>query len=157
MSGPIHIIHLEGCTVAVTEGRDLRPLKAVLGIDDDIGHRPNGAPYLLQDLARHISISHSRHFIALAVSDAAVGIDVEEWRPVLPKVVGRVTHPQDAETDPLRLWTAKEALFKAMSGLEDAPKVISEIAVPTFGYRLTYCWLTEQALLAVALPECRCV
>ncbi|WP_428819257.1 4'-phosphopantetheinyl transferase family protein [Microbulbifer sp. MCCC 1A16149] len=87
----------------------------------------NGKPLLASMPDLHFSLSHSGQWIALAVScEAPVGIDIEQ--PSKPRDFLRIArhyfHPQERallEAPPLelmpthfyRLWTMKEAFFKA--------------------------------------------
>lgn len=90
-----------------------------LGAGTTLGHHESGAPYVIgSDI--NISISHSRHYAAIAISAASpIGIDIEEQRRQLRRVAHRVMSEAElksyAITDPLLLqaWTLKEALYKA--------------------------------------------
>lgn len=88
---------------------------------------PSGKPLLASAPELHFSLSHSGQWIALAVScEAPIGIDIEQ--PLKPRDFLRIArhyfHPQECtllesppnELMPLhfyRLWTMKEAFFKA--------------------------------------------
>lgn len=82
-----------------------------------------GAPYLSLAGVRsetRISVSHSRHFAAFAYGPcAALGIDIEEDRPQLERVIERILSPAEAilcnirHYGRLEAWTLKEALYKA--------------------------------------------
>lgn len=90
-------------------------LIAYAGLTGPVEHRNSGAPYLAAHPELHISVSHSRRLAALAVSRHPVGIDVEEWRDNLPRVLPRVLSDTElaAWSDhPLEAWTAKESLYK---------------------------------------------
>ena len=66
-----------------------------------------------------LSLSHSGDYAAAAVSDRPVGIDIERLRPVSPGILRLfATENEQAlfggtEENILRLWTLKEAYFKA--------------------------------------------
>lgn len=86
-----------------------------------VGHKPSGAPYLIDNPLVNISISHCRHLVAVALDqERKVGIDIEEPREQqLERVISHILsdderHIFDVNT-PLRLraWTLKEAAFKA--------------------------------------------
>lgn len=111
------------------DSRRLREQAAVARLIDKhigknlrLGHRPDGSPFI-EGVDINISISHSRHYAALAWSpEARVGIDIEELRPgQLARVSGKFLSRVEAETigdDPLgllRVWTLKEAAFKAVT------------------------------------------
>ena len=97
----------------------------------------SGQPVILmKDKKLCASISHSGNFAAAAVSDTAVGIDIEEMRDVPEGVVRRAfvdeeaDYVNSAETEEekkqrfLQIWTAKEAYLKLKgTGLRDIEKV----------------------------------
>lgn len=85
-------------------------------------HDDKGAPCLLEYPQLHVSISHCRAAVAVAVSsDGPVGIDIECRRKIGPSLAERVCTAAEqadiaASDDPemafLRLWTRKEAVLK---------------------------------------------
>lgn len=87
------------------------------------GHDSTGVPVAIVDgtpLRCRISLSHSATHAVLAVARAAsdIGVDIEEPRPSLSRVVERILSPAeraDCDTQDSRLlaWTMKEALYKA--------------------------------------------
>lgn len=113
-------------------------LSAVLGPGTRITHEESGAPQIasespadhlpapanlsdLSDTLPEISISHSTATaaIALAPRGTAFGIDIEAPREQLRRVASRLISPDDRLPDLdlftlLRLWTAKEAVYKAL-------------------------------------------
>lgn len=116
-------------------------LSAVLGPGARITHEESGAPQIvsespaghlpspadlsdpsdLSDPLPEISISHSTATaaIALAPRGTAFGIDIEAPREQLRRVASRLISPDDRLPDLdlftlLRLWTAKEAVYKAL-------------------------------------------
>lgn len=102
----------------------------------------NGRPFL-KDSKLFISISHSDEMVVCAVSDRAVGIDIERLKPIKAGLIDRVcTEPErnyvlkgakpDAEeiTDKgiitrfYEIWTGKEAYFKSTgTGITDFKSV----------------------------------
>ena len=87
--------------------------------DTDLFYDNNGKPFLKD--GKHISISHSFSFSAVAVSDNAIGIDVEKQRPkvgiIASKFIGYETHYLDTnKTDYIKkltvIWCIKESLYK---------------------------------------------
>lgn len=111
-------------------------IEAALGHPCDILHRPDGSPVAACG-GVEISLSHSRHYAALAVSHIGrIGIDIEESRPAqLRRVAPRVLSPAemavyDTDEDLLRAWTLKEAAYKAV---QDAPADLRHIALPLDG------------------------
>lgn len=87
-----------------------------------VEHDDRGAPYLPAYPSLHISISHCRNAVAVAVSDKGpVGIDIECRRRIGDGLAGRVCSPDEQQVirssaDPtmefLHLWTRKEAVLK---------------------------------------------
>lgn len=96
-----------------------------LGVSEEIGHDRSGAPFLERNPEIRISISHSAQIAAVAVgspSDGLFGIDVETAsRQQLLKVVPRITsekellYAKSMEEGYAKVWTAKEAVYKAVS------------------------------------------
>lgn len=103
-----------------------------LGITPDtLAHAPTGKPYLTNSYAgANISISHSPTVAAVAVApvvDGPFGIDIEninrsQFQRVLPRILSVVEQTFVLNpSEPLNLaraWTAKEAVFKAVSSSE---------------------------------------
>lgn len=101
--------------------------KAYLSVDS----AENGRPFL-RGSQLYISLSHSNDCVACAFSQAPIGIDVEKIRPVKAEVIKRVCTEEeeafvlcgdetvseitDRETLKrfFKVWTAKEAYFKAL-------------------------------------------
>lgn len=114
------IDHEDGESRADAEKRTIEGLVAeIFGENTTVGHKASGAPFI-PDSDTQISISHSRHFAALACSRLrTVGVDIEEHREQLRRVAPRVLSAEEMEvysaTDNLllRAWTLKEALYKA--------------------------------------------
>lgn len=104
----------------------------LLGVDAwalELGHRcpscdaaDHGAPYIRgHDI--HVSLSHSREWVAAIASASRCGIDVEAVRadPPLPSALSPREHEWTLrQPDPAaaftRLWVRKEALIKAGHG-----------------------------------------
>ena len=99
-----------------------------------LDHDVHGAP-LLVGSPLHISISHSRHFAAIALHPhLRIGIDIEEPRgEQLAKVKTRFVHPDDPPIDLLTAWTIKEAVYKA-AGIPGLSLLDIRIVAPTFAY-----------------------
>lgn len=80
-----------------------------------------GKPYFTEG-PLHFSISHTRHHVFCALSDAPIGIDAEEQdRKVSPKLAEKILSPEElaqyrAAPDPnralLTFWVLKEAAGK---------------------------------------------
>lgn len=88
-----------------------------LGPDVRVLHEPDGSP-LLAGSPLHVSISHSRHYVAIALHPQwRIGVDIEEPRPEqLRRVISKFLAPEELPAWADRLlaaWTCKEAVFKA--------------------------------------------
>lgn len=112
-----------------------RLVREAFGGDARLGHHATGAPLVMGVPGSVcISLSHSRHTCVLAVGleDRHIGVDIDAPRPQLGRVFHRFSNPADVYAVPasaytmLRLWTAKEAVFKA-AGCEEL--TVSRIAV----------------------------
>lgn len=137
-----------------------RILAMMLGHDASIGHDASGAPYVEGRRDLFISVSHCADTAAVAVSrDCPVGVDIERPSPRLERVVPRVMHSDEPQgIDPLRAWTAKEAVFKCAAS---PGMVLSDIcldatatmAVTPDGTRFAVCHTATGLALAVRLPK----
>lgn len=74
-----------------------------------------------EDIPLHFSLSHSGNTVACAVSDANIGLDVEENLKHRPQVAerffteaeqGRLSDASDKGCEFARIWTAKESALK---------------------------------------------
>ena len=76
-------------------------------------YHANGQPYLEN---RHISISHTRDYVAIAISESPIGIDIEHKGRNALAVANSFLQQQELDNitaeDALRLWVIKEAAFK---------------------------------------------
>ncbi len=95
-----------------------------VGPDVRLLHDPDGAP-LLAGSPMHVSVSHSRHFAAIALHPCLrVGVDIEEPRPEqLRRVIAKfLTEPELPLWNDrlLAAWTCKEAVYKA-AGVRNLP------------------------------------
>lgn len=91
-------------------------LKAMTGRDAEIGHEPSGKPILD---GFHISISHTKGFVAIILSDAVdVGVDIEYRSDRINRIASRFMRPDEQAADTeqrLIVWCAKEAAYKYFS------------------------------------------
>jgi len=97
-------------------------LKELTGSEPDIAYRNSGAPYL-PDSGLHISISHTKGFVAVILSpDKPVGIDIEYRSERIHRIKSRFLCEDEldllgsnpATNDLLVCWSAKETVFKMM-------------------------------------------
>ena len=81
--------------------------------------KENGTPYL--DTQKYCSLSHTQNYAAAVVSHKQVGIDVEIYRENIVKIAPKFVHKKEMFAlhnenqifSLTRLWTAKEAVYKA--------------------------------------------
>ena len=86
-----------------------------------LNHDPNGIPRL--ESGQQISISHTKTLAGIALGTKPVGIDIEVFRPKIRQIATRFLHADetfvlngDQVIEKLTLiWTAKEALYKALN------------------------------------------
>ncbi len=99
----------------------VRRLMHQLGIASPIAYLPSGKPYLKDD-ERHITISHTRGYAAVAISETnPIGLDIEQRTDKVCRVQHKFLSPEEKSLLPsekkniealLIIWTAKEAMFK---------------------------------------------
>lgn len=92
--------------------------------DSKIEKTVEGKPFFLFNENLHFSISHTKEFIAIAISGKPVGIDIEKTRKYNKAVVNRFFHPKEIELMEetkdedqqdiifTKIWTIKEAYVK---------------------------------------------
>ena len=102
----------------------------------------NGKPYLNGATGFCFNLSHAGEYVMLAVSDAEIGCDIEQIRPVDPALAGRVLTPdeyrsfevcREADRDELfcRYWVAKESVLKTRGdGLSADPASVRILLDP---------------------------
>ena len=84
-------------------------------------HDSNGIPLL--ESGQQLSISHTKNFAGIALGTKPLGIDIEVFRPKIRRIATRFLHADetfvlngDQVIEKLTLiWTAKEALYKALN------------------------------------------
>ena len=97
-------------------------LKKMLGEEKQISYTTTGKPYLA-DSSYHISISHTKAYVALALDENyPVAVDIEQISSRVEKIRSRFMSETEeqhlSKTQPLihllLHWSAKEALYKYM-------------------------------------------
>lgn len=90
----------------------------LLGEDKEIDYQNGGRPFLT-DNSYHISISHTKGYVAILLHKTkVVGIDIETISERVNKVAHKFISPQEyidetqATAHKLLHWSAKESLFK---------------------------------------------
>lgn len=78
-----------------------------------------GKPYL-KDCKLQFNVSHSGDYVAIAISESPVGIDIQETKSIKDGMYRKVVQPEeqvligeDRQKDFLRLWSLKESFVKA--------------------------------------------
>ena len=136
-------------------------IKHLLGEAKAIKHHANGMPYINGCTDLFVSISHSKKSIAVAISAAPIGIDLEEidrkQYSLLKKYASQteqnwVENNQDATEKQLIsaiIWSAKEAIYKLAN--TEGLLFESEIEITPFNPN------TENSFLATYRNEpCKC-
>ena len=110
-----------------------------------IRYHSNGKPFFAGN-NMHISISHTKDIVAIAISGHPIGIDVETAsRNALavtssflkPCEMAELQNVQDQANEAVRLWSAKEAAFKLAS---EKVAILKEIGITKNAnfYTVTY-------------------
>ena len=102
-------------------------------LDSPISHTDKGRPWLEEHPDCALSISHSQHWLAIAIGPLGtpLGIDVEEKAQQAERTLPRYSSNEEQAllekygVPPIQLWTAKEAVYKAHS--EQLSKGINQI------------------------------
>ena len=96
-------------------------LNEALGDDVKISYTVSGRPFLIGS-TQHISISHTRQYVLLALARGPFGVDIEVWdsralrlqQKFLSPDEASLLHSKEAEKMAVRLWSAKESCYKAL-------------------------------------------
>lgn len=97
-------------------------LSDILKIKFEVAYRatniltnPNGKPYL-KDSSICFNISYSQDYVACAVGQQEIGIDIEQPREIPPKLLPKILTPEEIDNgvDPLQAWVIKEAYSKLL-------------------------------------------
>lgn len=93
-------------------------LKELTGEEREVRYTPSGKPYLA-DSSYHISVSHTRGYVAVAIDkEHPLGLDIEQITEKIRRVQSRVVSAEeyiDPNNELIHLllhWSAKEAMFK---------------------------------------------
>lgn len=98
-------------------------LQTLCGEHQEIAYEEDGKPYL-PDSDIHISISHTKGFVALILSETLrVGVDIEYFNPRVRNIRHKfLSHAENSFIDPrqeteqlLLCWCAKETLYKLLA------------------------------------------
>ena len=78
-----------------------------------IEHTPYGKPYFKGRPDVHVSLSHSKDYIACAFSSTRIGIDIEKVRPVKKGIAQRVCAASERSSFTFfSAWVLKESFIK---------------------------------------------
>ena len=94
-------------------------LKEALGDDVTSSYTVSGRPFLIGS-TQHISISHTRKYVLLALAQEPFGVDIEVWgsralrlqQKFLSPDEACLLHSKEADEIAVRLWSAKESCYK---------------------------------------------
>ena len=93
-------------------------LKKIFNKELELKHHKSGKPFIKE--AKHLSISHSSNFLALAYGDENIGIDIEKPQnrmiKLMPKILSEIELMEFKKKPSIdlacKLWGAKEAILK---------------------------------------------
>lgn len=146
-------------------------INQVLNHNYDLCHTEDGAPYL-KNFTRHISISHSSHIVGIAFADTPIGIDIEHKAEQVIRVRKKFLNERELatidsndKTSNLKLWTAKEAVYKVhgVRGIDFKNKIYQDIHInsvfkaaigkKTILYKVQHFILDSGFMIAIATPK----
>jgi len=93
-------------------------LKNLFSKKTELKHHNSGRPYIKE--ASHISISHSKNYIAIAFGEKNIGLDIEEPKEKMLKLIPRILSEKEYcefQKKPsiklaCKLWGTKESILK---------------------------------------------
>lgn len=130
-------------------------IQSVFNIDfmaQSFAYGAYGKPYLKNDPTIHFNRSHSGQYVACAVYNRPIGIDIQKIRNIDYHVMRKVCNKAeiaciDQSVDKskafIKLWTKKEAVLKERGvgiGFSDMKKCLENKCVKTF--RFCDCWIS---------------
>lgn len=76
-----------------------------------------GVPQYIEEVAHHMSLSHSDQLVTAYISKEPVGVDIQKVVPRIANIAPRIFHEEElllakSLTDQAIIWAAKEALYK---------------------------------------------
>ena len=123
---------------------------------------PSGKP-ILRDIPLHFSVSHAKGLCAMALSDAPVGIDLQDTdafdKTDLQRFASRFLAPDELEVfldEPTkeqlcRIWTRKEALAKLLGRpLSSSLRSLSSLSFEGVSFRTRRASLEKLFFLTIA-------
>ena len=93
-------------------------LKKIFNKELELKHHTSGKPFIKE--AKHLSISHSSNFLAVAFGEENIGIDIEKPQnrmvKLIPKILSEIEFMEFKKEPSIdlacKLWGAKEAILK---------------------------------------------
>lgn len=93
-------------------------LKNIFNKELELKHHTSGKPFIKE--AKHLSISHSSNFLAVAFGEENIGIDIEKPQnrmvKLMPKILSEIEFMEFKKEPSIdlacKLWGAKEAILK---------------------------------------------
>lgn len=144
------------------ENREIKKMLQTIGFEDfSLKHKETGQPYLEGSL-KHLSISHSKGWFALALSMNSIGIDIEPIRSSIEKGTSYFLNEVDVKKsftvkELHIIWGAKEALFKQLSGkIENLKKEVTTVEINSnyillefnqYTFRFNYLFIDDVCLV----------
>lgn len=103
-----------------------------MGFDTTVVYKESGQPYLENYPGLHLSVSHSRGWIAVYISEKPVGIDIEPENPRILEGTAYFVNEREQGfegnlNDLHLIWGAKEAFYKLKEG--NIPDLKNEVTV----------------------------
>lgn len=90
-------------------------LSNVLGKEFILEYQSNGKPYLLQP-KKNISISHSKEYVAIAIAEKKIGIDIEKIDTRILKLKEKILNSREAN----RFVAADERVLHIIWGIKES-------------------------------------
>lgn len=90
-------------------------LSNVLGKEFILEYQSNGKPYLLQP-KKNISISHSKEYVAIAIAEKSIGIDIEKIDKRILKLKEKILNSREAN----RFVAADERVLHIIWGIKES-------------------------------------
>ena len=95
-------------------------LKNIFNKELELKHHKSGKPFIKE--AKHLSISHSSDFLAVAFGDENIGIDIEKPQTrlvkLMPKILSEIEFMEFKKEPSIdlacKLWGTKESILKYM-------------------------------------------
>ena len=95
-------------------------LKNIFNKELELKHHTSGKPFIKE--AKHLSISHSSNFLALAFGEENIGVDIEKPQnrmvKLMPKILSEIEFMEFKKEPSIdlacKLWGTKESILKYM-------------------------------------------